>query len=168
MINWDKGERAMSYSVDPAQAVCALERCYQEYVEGFRTLQAGVTVQDILAGWVGTGKVKEQQSALFEEYMEKGRGCVADLCAATEELAPCERSQWVEKAIETILFYEKTDSDLIIMLIAMEALAEPLIPLLEKEAGKKLCDRYQKRTPRYRMLPNQSKLLKCMKKNIQE
>lgn len=158
----------MSYSVDPAQAVCALERCYQEYVEGFRALQAGVTVQDILAGWVGTGKVKEQQSALFEEYLEKGRGCVADLCAAAEELAPGEISRWAEQALETILFYEKTDSDLIIMLIAMEALAEPLIPLLEKEAGEKLCSRYQKRTPRYRMLPNQSRLLKCMKKSFQE
>lgn len=148
----------------PAQAIGALESCYQEYVEKYRALQAGVTVQDILAGWVGSGKVKEQQGALFEEYLAKGYDCVSDLCAALEKCVPEESTQWAEKALETILFYEKTDSDLIIMLVALESLAEPLIPLLGKCGREDLCVRYQKRTPKYRMMPNQSKLLKLMKK----
>lgn len=155
----------MEYKVTAAQALAALKNCYREYVENYQDLQAGVTVQDILAGWVGGGKVKEQQGALYEEYSAKGRGCVDDLCAAVNDLEAEEAEIWVKKGIETILFYKPTDSDLNIMLVAMETLAEPLIPLLDRIAAKELLEQYQKRTPKYRMLPNQSKLLKLMKKN---
>lgn len=155
----------MEHKATASQALAALKNCYREFEEGFRELQAGVTVQDILAGWVGSGKVKEQQSALYEEYFARGSGCVNDLCRAADGLDAQEVRVWVEKALETILFYEQTDSDLGIMYIAMEPLAEPLIPLLDRTAAKELLARYQKRNPKYRLLPNQSKLLKLIKKH---
>lgn len=155
----------MEDKVSAAQALAALKNCYREYIEGYQELQAGITVQDILAGWVGGGKVKEQQGALYEQYFTKGRSCVDDLCAAVKDLGAEEAETWVQKGIEVILFYKQTDSDLNIMLIAMETLAEPLIPLLDQAAAKELLEQYRKRTPKYRMLPNQSKLLKLMKKN---
>lgn len=158
----------MNCHAEPEQTVCELESCYREYIGKFRTIQAGATIQDSFAGWMGGGKIKEQQNTLLKEYIEKVCGLVAQLCAAAEEFAPGEISPWAERAAEIMLFYEEKNSDLVLALIAMEALAEPLIPLLEKEARVTLCQRYQKRTPRHRMLPNQSKLLKYMKNSIQE
>ena len=149
----------------PQQAIGELRNCYQEYIEKYQELQAGLTVQDILAGWIGSGKVKEQQAALYEEYAAKGQECVEILRIALDGCDPSEVSRWVEQGLERILFYNQTDSDLNIMLIAMETLAEPLIPLLSKDATKEILTRYQKRTPKYRMLPNQSKILKLLKKN---
>ena len=49
-------------------------------------------------------------------------------------------------------------------LVALEGLADPLVPLLDREHAQAILARYVRRTPVRRMLPNQQKLYQHLKR----
>ena len=153
----------MTDTLTPAAAFSALKLCYDEFCEKSQALGQQSGVRDLLSGLMGEGPVKRAQGALLTEMVETVQGHVAALLAAIEPCTPEERSQWAVHALEQMLLTPPTgDRNLDFMLAALEGQAEPLIPLVDRETLADLAARYQKRTPKRMMFPNQKKVLQAL------
>ena len=155
----------MADILTPAEALSALEQCYADFADKTLTLSNSATLRDTLVGLVWESPVKRSREALLDQFHTDVQEHVAALVAAEEACGPEERGRCAARAVEQMLFPSASgDQSLDFALVAVEGLAEPLLPLLDREALAELAQRFQARTPKRMMFPSQRARLKAMQR----
>ncbi len=152
----------MEFAEKIGQALESLEMCCREHRESQQRIE-NTASKDILADLLGYGSQRDQ-GALLKVYWEKIEERVNELCAALEDCSADERDAAARQGVEPLLFYpdEQGRSGRDILYIALEGLAMPLLPLMQKATLIDLTRCYLERNPKRRMMPKQEELYRAM------
>ena len=148
----------------PDEILQALRDCYCGHMLKLEQADAVRSIGEVFSGWLGGGGRRKQarSEALTAFHGEAGALVEALLDALTEYPEQAERG--AAGAMEIILFYPPKQGRAVdLALAAVEGLAEPLIPYLDREAAAELVQRYRRRTPPRMMLPNQKALFEKLR-----
>lgn len=135
---------------------------YEEEIQTLRVQHS--TAGDVLLNYVGMGK--EKRSPLHKKLYTDVEAEVMGLIKA---LAANPDSQEAERVVRILLGaapYERQEDDeaLRLMSVALEGLAEGLIPYLDAAVCEELGDFYEKKYPPQGMLPRQKAVYRALKK----
>lgn len=152
----------------PAEALERLRACYSAHVERFVQAGRAGDWRDKLAGWLSGGggmarRAQDEALSSFYQDLKLGVEALSSLLAGIPDAAP-----FAAEALELVLFHSGAPDPSVpameFALVALEGLADPLIPLLDREHAQAILARYVRRTPVRRMLPNQQKLYQHLKR----
>lgn len=145
----------------PEQVLEDMRRGYARYVEGLaeaRTTGVGERFSFYLQG-MGNPKVNQLVDG-FAKALGQWMDALSVLLAA---LPPEAADGFAAQALELMLFYpQPADQHTAFSLLAFEGYAVPLVPHLTEKRRAEVAERYRKRNPPRRMLPNQKKLWRAL------
>ena len=145
----------------PEQVLEDMRRGYARYVEGLaeaRTTGVGERFSFYLQG-MGNPKVNQLVDG-FAKALGQWMDALSVLLAA---LPPEAADGFAAQALELMLFYpQPADQHTAFSLLAFEGYAVPLVGLLTDGCRAEVAERYKKRTPPRRMMPNQKKLWRAL------
>ena len=145
----------------PEQVLEAMRQGYARYVEGLaeaRSTGVGERFSFYLQG-VGNPKVNQ----LVDGFAQALGGWVDALAALLSALPPEEADGFAARALEQMLFYPRpADRGTEFSVMAFEGCAVPLVPHLAEKRRAEVTERYRKRNPPRRMLPNQKRLWRAL------
>lgn len=145
----------------PAQVLDALRSGYSRYLEGVaeaRTASLGEAI-----GFFFRSQGNPRVNALMDAFGKTLEEWIDALAGLLPGCTPEEADEFAAQAVEQMLFYPRPDDQAIeFALLAFEGYAAPLIPFLASARRAEMAERYKKRTPPRRMLPNQKKLWKAL------
>lgn len=158
------------HTLTPQGAVEALEAGRRDYMEQLTALnRKSGGVRDILAGLLGNNASQQMREEIITTSHAAIRGCVDDLLRALEHCPPDEARDCTARAVEVLLLYPAgKDQQMEVSLAALDGLATPLVPLLDRGQLEDAIARYKKRVPPRLMFPNQKKLYQAMQARLKE
>ena len=145
----------------PEQVLEDMRRGYARFVEGVEEARS-TGMMELFSNYLrGDGNPRVNQ--LVDAFAQVLGGWVEALAALLPGLAPEEADGYAVRALEQMLFYPKpADQRTEFTLLAFEGYAVPLVSLLTDGCRAEVAERYKKRTPPRRMMPNQKKLWRAL------
>lgn len=153
----------MDTVLTPSEALKALENCYDALLEALPDARQAEDTRGALSNLFSGHSYHPGLDALMDKYVPLLADHVAALAQAVQAQPGPEAQAAALRGLERLLFYPKPASPPEeFTLVAFEGYGLPLGPLLSTEARLDLAQRYAKKTPPRRMMPNQKKLWKLL------
>ena len=153
----------MDTVLTPSEALKALENCYEALLEALPDARQAEDTRGALSNLFSGHSYHPGLDALMDKYVPLLSDHVAALALAVRAQPGPEAQAAALRGLERLLFYPKPASPPEeFTLVAFEGYGLPLGPLLSTEARLDLAQRYAKKTPPRRMMPNQKKLWKLL------
>ena len=153
----------MDTVLTPSEALKALENCYDALLETLPDARQAEDTRGALSNLFSGHSYHPGLDALMDKYVPLLADHVAALAQAVQAQPGPEAQAAALRGLERLLFYPKPASPPEeFTLVAFEGYGLPLGPLLSTEARLDLAQRYAKKTPLRRMMPNQKKLWKLL------
>ena len=153
----------MDTVLTPSEALKALENCYDALLEALPDARQAEDTRGALSNLFSGHSYHPGLDALMDKYVPLLADHVAALAQAEQAQPGPEAQAAALRGLERLLFYPKPASPPEeFTLVAFEGYGLPLGPLLSTEARLDLAQRYAKKTPPRRMMPNQKKLWKLL------
>lgn len=150
--------------MEPAQnALETLQARYAALLEEVLKAEAQTDRNGLLSHIFSGHSYHPGLDGVMQTYGPALDAALGELLAALEALTPEEAAEPARQALEILLFYPRPgrlSEELV--LVAFEGKGEALLPWLPASARAELADRYRRRTPLGKMLPNQKKLWKAL------
>mgnify|MGYP005792884389 CR=1 FL=1 len=134
---------------------------YARFLEGLAEARS-TGMMELFSNYLrGDGNPRLNQ--LVDTFAQRLGGWVKALTTLLSGLTPEEADHFAAQALEQMLFYPQPDDQrTAFSLLAFEGYAVPLVPYLTEKRRAEVAERYRKRTPPRRMMPNQKKLWKAL------
>ena len=134
---------------------------YARFLEGLAEARS-TGMMELFSNYLrGDGNPRLNQ--LVDTFAQRLGGWVKALTTLLSGLTPEEADHFAAQALEQMLFYPKpADQRTEFTLLAFEGYAVPLVSLLTDGCRAEVAERYKKRTPPRRMMPNQKKLWRAL------
>ena len=145
----------------PEQVLEDMRRGYARYVEGLEEARS-TGMMELFSNYLrGDGNPRVNQLVDgFAKALGQWMDALSVLLAA---LPPEAADGFAAQALELMLFYpQPADQHTAFSLLAFEGYAVPLVPYLTEKRRAEVAERYRKRTPPRRMMPNQKKLWRAL------
>ena len=153
----------MDTVLTPSEALKALENCYDALLEALPDARQAEDTRGALSNLFSGHSYHPGLDALMDKYVPLLADHVEALAQAVRAQPGPEAQAAALRGLERLLFYPKPASPPEeFTLVAFEGYGLPLGPLLSTEARRDLAQRYAKKTPPRRMMPNQKKLWKLL------
>ena len=153
----------MDTVLTPSEALKALENCYEALLEALPDARQAEDTRGALSNLFSGHSYHPGLDALMDKYVPLLADHVAALAQAVQVQPGPEAQAAALRGLERLLFYPKPSSPPEeFTLVAFEGYGLPLAPLLAPEDRLDLAQRYAKKTPPRRMMPNQKKLWKLL------
>ena len=153
----------MDTVLTPSEALKALENCYDALLEALPDARQAEDTRGALSNLFSGHSYHPGLDALMDKYVPLLADHVAALAQAVQAQPGPEAQAAALRGLERLLFYPTPASPPEeVTLVAFEGYGLPLGPLLSTEARLDLAQRYAKKTPPRRMMPNQKKLWKLL------
>ena len=153
----------MDTVLTPSEALKALENCYDALLEALPDARQAEDTRGALSNLFSGHSYHPGLDALMDKYVPLLADHVAALAQAVQVQPGQEAQAAALRGLERLIFYPKPSSPPEeFTLVAFEGYGLPLAPLLSTEARLDLAQRYAKKTPPRRMMPNQKKLWKLL------
>ena len=153
----------MDTVLTPSEALKALENCYDALLEALPDARQAEDTRGALSNLFSGHSYHPGLDALMDKYVPLLADHVAALAQAVQVQPGPEAQAAALRGLERLLFYPKPSSPPEeFTLVAFEGYGLPLGPLLSTEDRLDLAQRYAKKTPPRRMMPNQKKLWKLL------
>lgn len=153
----------MDMVLTPSEALKALEDCYDELLAALPDARQAEDTRGVLSNIFSGHSYHPGLDALMDKYVPLLSGHVEALVLAVQAQPGPEAQAAALRGLERLLFYPKPASPPEeFTLVALEGHGLPLAPLLAPDAQRDLAQRYGKKTPPRRMMPNQKKLWKLL------
>ena len=153
----------MDTVLTPSEALKALENCYDALLEALPDARQAEDTRGALSNLFSGHSYHPGLDALMDKYVPLLADHVAALAQAVQAQPGPEAQAAALRGLERLLFYPKPASPPEeFTLVAFEGYGLPLAPLLADEDRLDLAQRYAKKTPPRRMMPNQKKLWKLL------
>ena len=153
----------MDTVLTPSEALKALENCYDALLEALPDARQAEDTRGALSNLFSGHSYHPGLDALMDKYVPLLADHVAALAQAVQAQPGPEAQAAALRGLERLLFYPKPASPPEeFTLVAFEGYGLPLGPLLSTEDRLDLAQRYAKKTPPRRMMPNQKKLWKLL------
>ena len=153
----------MDTVLTPSEALKALENCYDALLEALPDARQAEDTRGALSNLFSGHSYHPGLDALMDKYVPLLADHVAALAQAVQVQPGPEAQAAALRGLERLLFYPKPASPPEeFTLVAFEGYGLPLGPLLSPEDRLDLAQRYAKKTPPRRMMPNQKKLWKLL------
>lgn len=153
----------MDTVLTPSEALKALENCYDALLEALPDARQAEDTRGALSNLFSGHSYHPGLDALMDKYVPLLADHVEALAQAVRAQPGPEAQAAALRGLERLLFYPKPASPPEeFTLVAFEGYGLPLGPLLSTEARLDLAQRYAKKTPPRRMMPNQKKLWKLL------
>ena len=153
----------MDTVLTPSEALKALENCYDALLEALPDARQAEDTRGALSNLFSGHSYHPGLDALMDKYVPLLADHVAALAQAVQVQPGPEAQAAALRGLERLLFYPKPASPPEeFTLVAFEGYGLPLGPLLSTEDRLDLAQRYAKKTPPRRMMPNQKKLWKLL------
>ena len=153
----------MDTVLTPSEALKALENCYDALLEALPDARQAEDTRGALSNLFSGHSYHPGLDALMDKYVPLLADHVAALAQAVQAQPGPEAQAAALQGLERLLFYPKPASPPEeFTLVAFEGYGLPLGPLLSTEDRLDLAQRYAKKTPPRRMMPNQKKLWKLL------
>ena len=145
----------------PEQVLEDMRRGYARFVEGLAEARS-TGMMELFSNYLrGDGNPRLNQ--LVDTFAQRLGGWVKALTTLLSGLTPEEADHFAAQALEQMLFYPQPDDQrTAFSLLAFEGYAVPLVPYLTEKRRAEVAERYRKRTPPRRMMPNQKKLWRAL------
>ena len=145
----------------PEQVLEDMRRGYARFVEGLEEARS-TGMMELFSNYLrGDGNPRLNQ--LVDTFAQRLGGLVKALTTLLSGLTPEEADHFAAQALEQMLFYPQPDDQrTAFSLLAFEGYAVPLVPYLTEKRRAEVAERYRKRTPPRRMMPNQKKLWRAL------
>lgn len=145
----------------PEQVLEDMRRGYARFVEGLEEARSA-GMMELFSNYLrGDGNPRLNQ--LVDTFAQRLGGWVKALTTLLSGLTPEEADHFAAQALEQMLFYPQPDDQrTAFSLLAFEGYAVPLVPYLTEKRRAEVAERYRKRTPPRRMMPNQKKLWRAL------
>ena len=145
----------------PEQVLEDMRRGYARFVEGLEEARS-TGMMELFSNYLrGDGNPRLNQ--LVDTFAQRLGGWVKALTTLLSGLTPEEADHFAAQALEQMLFYPQPDDQrTAFSLLAFEGYAVPLVPYLTEKRRVEVAERYRKRTPPRRMMPNQKKLWRAL------
>ena len=145
----------------PEQVLEDMRRGYARYVEGLEEARS-TGMMELFSNYLrGDGNPRVNQLVDgFAKALGQWMDALSVLLAA---LPPEAADGFAAQVLELMLFYpQPADQHTAFSLLAFEGYAVPLVGLLTDGCRAEVAERYKKRTPPRRMMPNQKKLWRAL------
>lgn len=153
----------MDTVLTPSEALKALENCYDALLEALPDARQAEDTRGALSNLFSGHSYHPGLDALMDKYVPLLADHVAALAQAVQVQPGPEAQAAALRGLERLLFYPKPASPPEeFTLVAFEGYGLPLAPLLADQDRLDLAQRYAKKTPPRRMMPNQKKLWKLL------
>ena len=153
----------MDTVLTPSEALKALENCYDALLEALPDARQAEDTRGALSNLFSGHSYHPGLDALMDKYVPLLADHVAALAQAVQAQPGPEAQAAALRGLERLLFYPKPASPPEeFTLVAFEGYGLPLAPLLSDQDRLDLAQRYAKKTPPRRMMPNQKKLWKLL------
>ena len=153
----------MDTVLTPSEALKALENCYEALLEALPDARQAEDTRGALSNLFSGHSYHPGLDALMDKYVPLLADHVAALAQAVRAQPGPEAQAAALRGLERLLFYPKPASPPEeFTLVAFEGNGLSLAPLLAPEDRLDLAQRYAKKTPPRRMMPNQKKLWKLL------
>lgn len=153
----------MDTVLTPSEALKALENCYDALLEALPDARQAEDTRGALSNLFSGHSYHPGLDALMDKYVPLLADHVAALAQAVQAQPGPEAQAAALRGLERLLFYPKPASPPEeFTLVAFEGYGLPLAPLLADQDRLDLAQRYAKKTPPRRMMPNQKKLWKLL------
>ena len=145
----------------PEQVLEDMRRGYARFLEGLAEARS-TGMMELFSNYLrGDGNPRLNQ--LVDTFAQRLGGWVKALTTLLSGLTPEEADHFAAQALEQMLFYPQPDDQrTAFSLLAFEGYAVPLVPYLTEKRRAEVAERYRKRTPPRRMMPNQKKLWRAL------
>ena len=145
----------------PEQVLEDMRRGYARFAEGLEEARS-TGMMELFSNYLrGDGNPRLNQ--LVDTFAQRLGGWVKALTTLLSGLTPEEADHFAAQALEQMLFYPQPDDQrTAFSLLAFEGYAVPLVPYLTEKRRAEVAERYRKRTPPRRMMPNQKKLWRAL------
>ena len=145
----------------PEQVLEDMRRGYARFVEGLEEARS-TGMMELFSNYLrGDGNPRLNQ--LVDTFAQRLGGWVKALTTLLSGLTPEEADHFAAQALEQMLFYPQPDDQRRpFSLLGFEGYAVPLVPYLTEKRRAEVAERYRKRTPPRRMMPNQKKLWRAL------
>ena len=154
---------AMDTVLTPSEALKALEDCYDALLDALPDARRAEDTRGALSNLFSGHSYHPGLDALMDKYVPLLADHVAALAQAVQAQPGPEAQAAALRGLERLLFYPKPASPPEeFTLVAFEGYGLPLAPLLADQDRLDLAQRYAKKTPPRRMMPNQKKLWKLL------
>ena len=149
----------MDTVLTPSEALKALENCYDALLEALPDARQAEDTRGALSNLFSGHSYHPGLDALMDKYVPLLSDHVAALALAVRAQPGPEAQAAALRGLERLLFYPKPASPPEeFTLVAFEGNGLSLAPLLADQDRLDLAQRYAKKTPPRRMMPNQKKL----------
>ena len=153
----------MDTVLTPSEALKALENCYDALLEALPDARQAEDPRGALSNLFSGHSYHPGLDAIMDKYVPLLADHVAALAQAVQVQPGPEAQAAALRGLERLLFYPKPASPPEeFTLVAFEGYGLPLAPLLADQDRLDLAQRYAKKTPPRRMMPNQKKLWKLL------
>ena len=153
----------MDTVLTPSEALKALENCYDALLEALPDARQAEDPRGALSNLFSGHSYHPGLDALMDKYVPLLSDHVAALALAVRAQPGPEAQAAALRGLERLLFYPKPASPPEeFTLVAFEGNGLSLAPLLADQDRLDLAQRYAKKTPPRRMMPNQKKLWKLL------
>ena len=153
----------MDTVLTPSEALKALENCYDALLEALPDARQAEDTRGALSNLFSGHSYHPGLDALMDKYVPLLSDHVAALALAVQAQPGPEAQAAALRGLERLLFYPQPASPPEeFTLVAFEGNALSLAPLLADQDRLDLAQRYAKKTPPRRMMPNQKKLWKLL------
>ena len=153
----------MDTVLTPSEALKALENCYDALLEALPDARQAEDPRGALSNLFSGHSYHPGLDALMDKYVPLLSDHVAALALAVQAQPGPEAQAAALRGLERLLFYPKPASPPEeFTLVAFEGNGLSLAPLLADQDRLDLAQRYAKKTPPRRMMPNQKKLWKLL------
>ena len=153
----------MDTVLTPSEALKALENCYEALLEALPDARQAEDTRGALSNLFSGHSYHPGLDALMDKYVPLLSDHVAALALAVQAQPGPEAQAAALRGLERLLFYPKPASPPEeFTLVAFEGNGLSLAPLLADQDRLDLAQRYAKKTPPRRMMPNQKKLWKLL------
>ena len=153
----------MDTVLTPSEALKALENCYDALLEALPDARQAEDTRGALSNLFSGHSYHPGLDALMDKYVPLLADHVAALAQAVQAQPGPEAQAAALRGLERLLFYPKPASPPEeFTLVAFEGYGLPLALLLADQDRLDLAQRYAKKTPPRRMMPNQKKLWKLL------
>lgn len=147
----------------PQEALKALDDCYDALLNALPDARRAEDPRGVLSSFFSGHSYHPGLDALLRDYTTLLSGHVEALALAVRTCPGDEAQEAVRCGLERLLFYPKPASlPEEFTLVALEGHGLPLAGLLSPGDRQELAQRYAKKTPPRRMMPNQKKLWKAL------
>ena len=153
----------MDAVLTPEEALKALEDCYDALLNALPDARRAEDPRGVLSSFFSGHSYHPGLEALLRDYTTLLSGHVEALALAVRTCPGDAAQAAARRGLERLLFYPKPASPPEeFTLVALEGHALPLTGLLSPADRRELAQRYAKKTPPRRMMPNQKKLWKAL------